>query len=667
MPEKSVPAREKQKKVSQLPPSGDMTFAKEVRTDLYQVAPLLGEEARKKLGVYLPGVFVYLQDPLIAQTNPDIGIQEIQLFSEPGLGSGPASARLVVVDYNADTGKLTPGAIFEQEKSKAPHFEAPGGTPLDKEAWQLAEFRQVNAWAVAQSVLDLFERSDALGRALPWGVQGNRLFIIPHAGYGENAYYDRNSKSLQFYYYGDPKDPKYTCLSHDIVAHETGHAILDGLRPYYYNFTSVQTAAFHEFVADLAAILSGLRNNQVRLNTSKKTGGDLTRDNVIQGLAEEFGYHISGVKPLREANNQDTMDTIQGNLSPHDCSLVLTGAMFEILAGIAQRYLDEEKSNSGEGGDEQPGDPHPLNALWWATQRIICMALQPLDYLPPVDVDFADYARAVLRHLLLFEPYDSPRREFYIDLVKRVFHERKLCRGTPEQCSKGGCALESCLLPDEWDVFHSINDLSSSPTAAYTFLHHNRRKLFIPNHQDIRVVDLYRTHKRGREARRLPGEIVLQYVWSEEVLLDEPRFGSLQGKRTELLCGGTLVFDENNNLLSWMHKPGTEMRPNPTARESASKKRLQILYEEGVRRRNALRDHIANQVQQGLIGLQDAQAGQLIGPWTQPVQALLQNGILHLEITPGMRNTLNTAQTANGMDEEEMTSGILDWGGHHVA
>lgn len=641
--------------------TGGIPVSKAARTDLYQVAPFLGEETRHELGIYLPGVYIYLQDPLVAQTDPDVGIHEIQIVNEPGLSSGPTSARWVVVDYNADTGKLSSGAILKQEEGQPPHFETPQGKPLDKDARHLPEFRQVNAWAVAQSVLDLFEHPEALGRPLPWGVPGNRLIIVPHAGYGENAYYDRHSKSLQFYYYGDPKDPKYTCLSHDIVAHETGHAILDGLRPYYYNFTSVQTAAFHEFVADLAAILSGLRDNQVRLSTSKKTGGNLTRDNVIQGLAEEFGQHISGVKPLREANNQDNMDSIQGNLSPHDCSLVLTGAMFEILTEIAQRHLDEEKSKSGEDGDA-----HPLRALWWATQRIIHMALQPLDFLPPVDVDFVDYARAVLQYLLIYEPYDSPRREFYIDLVRRVFHERKLCRGTPEQCQSGDCALESRHLP-VWDVFHSIAHLSDSPTAAYAFLHDNRRKLFIPFHQDIRVVDLYRTHKRGREARRLPGEIVLQYMWSEDVLLDEPRFGALRGKKAELLCGGTLVFDENGNLISWMHKPGTEIQPNPAAKESAAKKRLQELYEDGCNRRKDLLDHIANQVKNGLIGLQDPHAAQLIGPWTQPVQALLQNGTLHLEITPGVRNTLHTAPAIGENKEGEIPSGILNWGGQHAA
>jgi hypothetical protein len=76
------------------------------------------------------------------------------------------------------------------------------------------------------------------------GVDGNRLILVPHAGSGKNAFYDRHSKSLQFYYYSAPDGPRYTCLSHDIIAHEAGHACLDGIRPHYYTFSSVQTAAF---------------------------------------------------------------------------------------------------------------------------------------------------------------------------------------------------------------------------------------------------------------------------------------------------------------------------------------------------------------------------------------------------------------------------------------
>ena len=73
----------------------------------------------------------------------------------------------------------------------------------------------------------------------------------------------------------------FTCLSSDIVNHEFGHAVLDGLRPHYYESLNAETAAFHEFIGDLTAILMAFRNNAFRRHVLKESRGDLANDQLL--------------------------------------------------------------------------------------------------------------------------------------------------------------------------------------------------------------------------------------------------------------------------------------------------------------------------------------------------------------------------------------------------
>ena len=116
-------------------------------------------------------------------------------------------------------------------------------------------FHAQNAYAIAMRTLAIFER--ALGRRVEWGFRGQQLHIAPHAFASANAFYSEDDQALMFgYFTGKSGSTVFTSLSHDIVAHETTHALLDGMRDAFTDASLPDQAGFHEGFADVVALLS---------------------------------------------------------------------------------------------------------------------------------------------------------------------------------------------------------------------------------------------------------------------------------------------------------------------------------------------------------------------------------------------------------------------------
>lgn len=565
-----------------------MDISPETRLDLYGQARYLPKEFKEERGLLLLPFVTYFQDPFVAKTDPTHAFDEgVRVPWEPGLNDGPTSSRFAIVDYNADTGKLEPPAAWDDETQA---FVSAEGQALGKEGAKTFQFHQVSVWAILQCALAFFEDASALGRTIPWGFEGNRLIVVPHAGYGENAYYDRTSKSLQFYYFGSEEDTVYTCLSVDIVNHEFGHAVLDGIRPLFNESISPQTAGFHEFMGDLTAILRTLQNKTLRKQLAAASGGKFEKATALSSLAEEFGSAVKGRPYLRTALNKSKMGDLVNETEAHRLSEVLTGAMFRLLMAIGDNYQKDEDRKD----NHKPTTA--IQAFAYASERMQHMAIQPLDLLAPVEVTFRDYAIAVCRSQQLSDPLDP---EDYYDMAIKVFREREIL-STEDEAS----LREPRYLTERFplSVHHNIDDIARSRAAAYKFLDDNREDLLIPANRDFFVADLYDAKKRGRQNLPLPRQIVLQYAWREEVLLEGARFGRFAGRITTMLCGGTLVFNEIGNVLSWMRKPGSLPYGGKRNRAGKVAQMWGAGVEEGTARRTALLDNIAAQIAAGRIG-----------------------------------------------------------------
>ena len=130
-------------------------------------------------------------------------------------------------------------------------------------------------YAVVMTTIRNFER--ALGCKVLWSVRPEgfrakrkpgeryvgRLRCYPHALREANAYYSPEKKALLFGYFRTsaaaapdmlPNGFVFTCLSHDIIAHETTHAILDGVHHRFVEASNPDSLAFHEAFADVVAL-----------------------------------------------------------------------------------------------------------------------------------------------------------------------------------------------------------------------------------------------------------------------------------------------------------------------------------------------------------------------------------------------------------------------------
>jgi hypothetical protein len=216
------------------------------------------------------------------------------------------------------------------------------------------------------------------------------------------------------------------------------------------------------------------------------------------------------------------------------------------------------------------------------------LAIQPLDLLPPCAVTFRDYALAVLRSEQVANPTDPQR---YRELMMDVFVKRGILT---EQDAIELMKPSVVFTRPALDVFHPIEAIAASRGGAYRFLDDNRAKLLIPRNADVEVAEIVRAGKYARDGRLLPEQIVLQYIWREELALDGERFGRFAGAHTTMLCGATMVLDQNGNLIHWVRKPGSAYLGNSKAAKDETA--------EGVRRRIELLDTIAARVAAGMIG-----------------------------------------------------------------
>jgi hypothetical protein len=261
-------------------------------------------------------VLMWKQDPSVSE----IGTRKVFL---PGIVlDGPRDAR--IVSGAPGIAAVSPNAFGD--------FVTMPDTP---------QFDAVHTFTVVRQTLTMYQRALATGgnaMPLPWqwnsSVDTAPLQVFPHGLPNVmNAFYSRSLACLKF---GDfiPSGQSgrvFTCRSFDIVAHETGHAVLDGLKPNWLLADNPpQTGGLHESFGDLTTIFLSLSQLDQCEAIIAQTKARLHDKTFLADIAEQFGLALGRANGLRNADNDLTLS--EAGTEVHAISQVFTGAIYDILA-----------------------------------------------------------------------------------------------------------------------------------------------------------------------------------------------------------------------------------------------------------------------------------------------------------------------------------------------
>ncbi|MFE5409597.1 hypothetical protein [Microbacterium sp. NPDC056569] len=431
-------------------------------------------------------------------------------------------------------------------------------------------FVKVSAFGTVIRAIALVEDPVVLGKPVKWAFGDGPILVVADAGRLENAFYDRESRSLQFFSYERPGAPRryYTALSQDIVTHETGHALLDGIAPDLCDAGFPESLAIHESVADLTAVMVSLRSRdpfQHRPEPAAALESALASSRYSR-VAEEFGRSRGDVDALRDASNRRSLDSrvraqarVVDRLSPHSLSQVLTGAVFSVLQrslATTLSELEEAGSNPhiGIGGSAAQGDPFRIAGLY-AINRLGSLIYKGMDWLPPGEATMADAVRAMLAADEFHHPDLPAERIALIDECarRRIATRAQLHGGTRHAVVRGSEGDREALLTD--------------PDRALQFVWDHREKWGIPEVPlEVTSIESVRLQKPLLQRRHVAEIVSLDFAYPEPSTHEKVniikvawwdrhpiRLPRARARHSEYKSGTSIAIDTQGRLRALLH------------------------------------------------------------------------------------------------------------------
>ena len=519
---------------------------------------------------------ILAQDPSLRDANGKVITARVEVPAED-LGSGPRGYRVHVIDYDTSTNTLYSPQDYPPPKENGQYpdpFEESARQNKDDELLSDPRFHAQNAYAIIMRTVARFEF--ALGRRVGWGFDGHQIHVAPHAFADANAFYSKYDRALLFGYFVDPAADKdenvvFTCLSHDIVAHETTHALIDGLRSRYTMPSVPEQMGFHEGFSDIVALLSifsvrevvdaafepprsGKRPaNQI---SKRQFEPEMLRRSILFGLGEQFGsaFYARRRDSLRRSVNLLPLAS-DGSETPyldrpkyreaHNCGEVLVAAVMNAFLNV---WCNRLKRHFPDGKPADLDREIVVEEGMEAADTLLTMMIRGLDYTPPTDIRFGDLLSAVLTSDAETVPDDS--RYGYRQILRESFASYGI-RPSGQQRDDGTWTAAPAGL--RYDRTH-FDSLMSDPDEVFRFIWDNRKALELDERAYAQVESVRPCLRIGPDGFAVR-ETVAEYV--EMVTLQASELGNFNisppdgmpdRKEVTLYGGATLIFDEYGRL-----------------------------------------------------------------------------------------------------------------------
>lgn len=385
---------------------------------------------------------------------------------DPSVSDRAGGVATVLVPYE----KLEPGptgSMFQIDSGGAPAPLTAAALNLDDPYLLLSDgleptpsngqFHLQMVYAVCSLTYSAFRR--ALGRDIGWAIEPRaggppRLVVRPFGFRGRNAGYSREAGDLSFGYFRAGGAPAgftilrgliSTALSHDIIAHETTHAVLDGLRSAFLYPTNVDVPAFHEGFADLVALFLHFTYADVVEQTIRESRGTFP---LLTDIAREFGYargRSGRSTALRSAIDVEGLAAFDSDLppteskgpsrydetkDPHALGSVLVSAVFEAFMTVVKRKSERyfqlagvEQSRFGSVGLSDALIKAIAQEANDVAAAFLNICIRAIDYCPPTDMELGEYLRALMTADGDLEKTD---KWHYREALMRSFRRRRI-------------------------------------------------------------------------------------------------------------------------------------------------------------------------------------------------------------------------------------------------